>query len=1480
MSYSISQWLLTHRKSALRKLALLDARVKLSTAGGSPLDVVGALPLPLRFGQDMTPPPGLDDQAFLVVRGLQPDLILGMDFLAAYDAEISLNPANPRLRLNLPWRRCKTDDECEDEQERETKTQAQSVVVPLLSKTRFNELREAAREALRLVPVEDTGGDINTWLCRIEAEPNATETADRITADKAREAAVHVQLERFEKDELHHLVPRARYRLMQVLRKRWRAFAVNPDAPACTTELEMHVITVDARPQASKVRWMAPDQAKILEEQVRIWLEGGKIVPSTSPWNSCPLIVPKPNGGYRVCIDYRRLNAVTRPEDFPPALVPDLLNRLNQPHWLSSFDLANAYFQIPLATDSQEKTAFSTPSGRYHFTAVPFGLRNAPAVFNAYFARVLQRVRGFPPPPNFFDDVALGTRGSFDEHVAQIDEVLRVIVEAGLQLKLAKCEFGKEAIRFCGHLVSRTGRQPDRDHSKVTAIVNCRRPESLRDLRSFLGAINFFRDYIPRLARIAAPLYRLTSKGTGNRFVWGEVEDKAFVSLRNHLARAPVLTHVNWDISEFPFTLATDASQSGIGACLLQRQSDGSLRPVCYMSRGLLKSERNYATTQREALAIVWAVQALRPYLQAGTFTLRSDHKPLKYLVDSKSASESLNRWFLSLSEYAFKIEYVQGKDNVVADFLSRAFEKGHIAALQQSAATAEFLFKAMGKEAEVWDDVPAVADPTERHQIAMLAPDRNLDDLDLRACVFVLDGTGYAEKIARDSDVEGPNESSAPPAGTQARRSGRVRRERQRLSPELPIKWQRIPVGHESRGTSERIGRALNGDASGPELSNDELSEDESERRRIAKRKRRHEGRINRRRADSVPVPHRHVRLNYEPLLLREVPAGSQPPPNLLSPEVAENLAPEIDFDFNAPDPDGDEDSAGPDAADAPAAASPARVAEHEAMPDAAAVPGGGDDAQLRLPARDPAFAGPDERPAGGFPAVQAGHEQLEARQQFPYAETLARDQTQDALCTAIRAFALPRDRRAPQPAFPRLENLDAGLRTRFTNAKTFVLEAIRDRKFIFGRRHGLITRLHPTDGEQFVVPYNFRQRLMNDFHRRPEAGHFALDRMLALLRRTFWWPGMRLDIQNYIDGCAVCRQVHADPHSNIRVFDQGTILYALQPRAAWHVDYIGPLPESAAGDKYLALFIDEYSCWVELFPVQSTSLQHFTPCLERIIERHGYMRMIRSDNGSPFNHEELTTYLAERRIRHVHSPPLAPQANGRAESSVRTTKWTIIKTLTEMRKRDVSWADVYGKVQLAINSAPTRAANNRFTVSELHNGQPLLNAAEQLILEDERVAVEGGRDVVEPDAGELNRVDFEVRRDARRAAALREVETHRAEAERRKAAARQKRTWPRYEEGETVWYQHSNEKPALKDAMISSGNPQNSSAGIRVHAEVVRAHEGGRTYTVRYYVLPNPNRRGAQRRQQVRVPREVLAKAAQLRRKRPDRYVGAKGF
>lgn len=294
---------------------------------------------------------------------------------------------------------------------------------------------------------------------------------------------------------------------------------------------------------------------------------------------------------------------------------------------------------------------------------MPFGLVNAPATFSRVMRSLL---RGMSGVHNYLDDILIHTR-TWVEHLRVLREVFERLHSAGLTARPSKCQIGCRQIEFLGHIVREDKLQPMQD--KVERIRHAPPPETKKQMRSFIGTINYYRKFIPDFASIATPLTDKTKGRQPNKLTWSEEDKKAFQQLKDCLSTAPVLCLA--DVAK-PFIIRTDASATGIGAILLQEKEEGKC-PVAYASRKLLPREQAYSAIERECLAIVWGISKFQVYLDGREFILETDHKPLVYLNQSKSVNSRIMRWALALQPYRFHIEAIPGSENVGADFLSRA---------------------------------------------------------------------------------------------------------------------------------------------------------------------------------------------------------------------------------------------------------------------------------------------------------------------------------------------------------------------------------------------------------------------------------------------------------------------------------------------------------------------------------------------------------------------------------------------------------------------------------------------------------------------------------------------------------------------------------------------------------------------------------------------------------------------------------------
>ena len=429
-----------------------------------------------------------------------------------------------------------------------------------------------------------------------------------------------------------------------------------------TSELMHKIDTGDAKPIKQPLRrvpFHLKDEVGNLLTEMQ---QQGIIEPSQSPWASPVVLVRKKDGSIRFCIDYRKVNQVTRRDSYPLPRVDDILDSLSGAQWFTTLDLASGYWQVMVDPKDREKTAFTTNHGLYQFRVMPFGLTNAPSTFQRLMELVLAGLR-WETCLAYLDDVIVFGR-TFDEHLQRLSQVLSRFRQANLKVNLTKCQFFKKSVSFLGHVISHKGIETD--PKKTEAVRSWPPPENIEELRSFLGLATYYRRFIRNFARIAVPLFQLLQKK--EPFQWLERHADAFATLKSKLTSAPVLAYPK---SEGQFYLDTDASNNAIGAVLSQSQ-DGVERVIAYGSRALTKSERNYCVTRRELLALVYFMQYFKCYLLGKPFTVRTDHAALKWIQSFKEPEGQIARWIEQLQQYEFSTQHRSGKVHLNADGLSR----------------------------------------------------------------------------------------------------------------------------------------------------------------------------------------------------------------------------------------------------------------------------------------------------------------------------------------------------------------------------------------------------------------------------------------------------------------------------------------------------------------------------------------------------------------------------------------------------------------------------------------------------------------------------------------------------------------------------------------------------------------------------------------------------------------------------------------
>jgi transposase InsO family protein len=444
----------------------------------------------------------------------------------------------------------------------------------------------------------------------------------------------------------------------------------------CTQMISHNIDTGDSVPIAVAPRRIPAVLEEKVDRLVQELLEKDIVQPSESPWSAPLVIVAKKNGDVRMCVDYRRLNAVTKRPIFPIPATQQLLDSLEGSTYFSTLDLSQGYYQIPVKEEDISKTAFTTRRGQFEFKRMPMGLSSSPSTFQRLMHIVLKN-ENWEKCLIYLDDILVFGR-SIDEHMERLKAVLQRFREAGLKLSPSKCFFLKRSVSYLGHIISTEG--VSTDPAKIDKVKAWPVPTTRKQLRSFLGFCGYYRRFIQHYSEIVRPLESLCSeepngkKTTNKGHVnitrqWGELQSSAFNSLKLALTTTPVLAYPN---ESGTFILDADASDGGIGAVLSQMQG-GLERVISYASRKLTKSERRYCVTRKELLAVYNFIKYFRHYLFGRHFIVRTDHKALLWMLNWRKPNTSQYcLWKAELELYDLEIQHRPGKEHLNADALSR----------------------------------------------------------------------------------------------------------------------------------------------------------------------------------------------------------------------------------------------------------------------------------------------------------------------------------------------------------------------------------------------------------------------------------------------------------------------------------------------------------------------------------------------------------------------------------------------------------------------------------------------------------------------------------------------------------------------------------------------------------------------------------------------------------------------------------------
>lgn len=465
----------------------------------------------------------------------------------------------------------------------------------------------------------------------------------------------------------HRLLPpsgsltgRERERLSSLL---YRYDTMFTERPGCTNLVQHRIDTGDALPWKCNPRPVSVAKRKAIDVALDELIDSGVVRRSASPWGFPVVLVPKKDGSSRLCVDYRRLNQVSRKDAYPFPSIDAIISNLGGAKYFTTLDASKGYLQVRMEPGDAEKTAFVCHRGLFEFSRMPFGLTGAPMTFQRLIDRVLGEAK-WAHALAYLDDIVVYSR-TFEDHLRHLEDVLEKLRAAGITLNPKKAQVAETCISLLGFTINSGRVSPNPD--KLEAILEYPAPTDVSTLRRFLGMVNYYRQFIGGCAALQAPLTQLLRKSV--RWSWGPEQDAAFSQLSKALADTADLKLP--DLNR-PFVIQTDASDLGLGAVLLQ-EHDGDLRPVAFVSRSLIPAEKNYSTAEKECLAIIFALRKFHMYVEGTTFEVQSDHQALSWLSRIQEPSGRLARWALTLQQYDYVVRYRKGSTNVVADALSRA---------------------------------------------------------------------------------------------------------------------------------------------------------------------------------------------------------------------------------------------------------------------------------------------------------------------------------------------------------------------------------------------------------------------------------------------------------------------------------------------------------------------------------------------------------------------------------------------------------------------------------------------------------------------------------------------------------------------------------------------------------------------------------------------------------------------------------------
>ena len=673
-------------RSLRPKPELIKKKINLQAANGSPLHIVGSTRLHVKIGNQLTP------HDFFIVRNLSRNFILGRDWLMQNGARMyfdlgALKIGNEYIALEEDihissiirlskgitlkpqhMHTCTAQTKLRNRcgKEYEVEQLGSGYVSKLCGVSVANAVIKIKRSRkFPLIIMNNTNQTVTLKRgCPVAKFTRAGAITEITFPDKQKSQITDTDLKNVD-------VPREFRPYIERLLENNRDLFVSEDRYLGRTKtVEMRIDTGEHEPIKKQPYRTPLKQRKLVDSAIDEMIESGVIERSRSPWGFPIVMVEKKDGSKRFCVDFRALNKISKKNAHPLPVIDDILASLGSAKYFSKLDLKSGYWQVKMHDSDKEKSAFTCHRGLFHFNVMPFGLANAPGVFQELMSIVLQGQEDFALA--YLDDILVFSN-TIEDHLKHIERVLNSLREHNLRLKPSKCEFFRKETQYLGFKISEKGIQPDLD--KVKAIKLVATPTTVKEVRAFIGMTSYYRRFIANFSDIAEPLINLTRKYA--RFLWDDACQTAFDSLKEKLSEMGLLAYPD---PNKDYRLYTDASDRSIGACLTQQVYDQSEKreiekPIYFLSHKLSNTQTRWSTIEKEAFAIHYALQKLNHYLHSATFSIFTDHKPLEYLLKSPIQNKKIQTWALGIAGYNCDIQYLQGRDNVCADLLSRAVD-------------------------------------------------------------------------------------------------------------------------------------------------------------------------------------------------------------------------------------------------------------------------------------------------------------------------------------------------------------------------------------------------------------------------------------------------------------------------------------------------------------------------------------------------------------------------------------------------------------------------------------------------------------------------------------------------------------------------------------------------------------------------------------------------------------------------------------